>query len=209
VRFPLYWWIRLHFFAVAWHTTVRTITDMLVLGYVQIGKLGKGSSASVFKAVDIYSLRLVAVKVINFGSDTKAHRQIKHEVTALRSQRAPLLSAGFGADSGTTPCPNISRFYGCVVNKSQKQASIAMEYESCGSLEDWTKEGMPTPEPWLAHVAHSVLKVCVRVRCCCALLLLQCITVAVACGPVLGHFFFGSALWMYARSFVRTSGYWL
>jgi serine/threonine protein kinase len=137
---------------------------------VQIGKLGKGSSASVFKAVDIYSLRLVAVKVINFGSDTKAHRQIKHEVTALRSQRAPLLSAGFGADAGTTPCPNISRFYGCVVNKSQKQASIAMEYESCGSLEDWTKEGMPTPEPWLAHVAHSVLKVRTK-RYCFTLLL--------------------------------------
>ena len=99
------------------------------------------------------------MKVIHFGADSKAHRQIKHEVTALRSQRAPLLSDGFGADGLTLPCANISRFYGCVVDKAKKQASIAMEYESCGSLEDWMKEGLPAPEPWIAHVAHSILKV--------------------------------------------------
>ncbi|KAG5187925.1 kinase-like domain-containing protein, partial [Tribonema minus] len=124
----------------------------------QVGRLGRGASAKVFKAVDVDTLKLVAVKVISFKRDSQAHRLIKHEVTALRSQRAPLLSKTFGTDAATTPCPHISRFYGCVVDKLRMQASIAMEYECCGSLEDWVKDGLPTPEPWLAHVAYSILQ---------------------------------------------------
>ncbi|KAG5185587.1 kinase-like domain-containing protein, partial [Tribonema minus] len=125
---------------------------------VQVGKLGKGASASVFKAVDMFTLKLVAVKVIKMDRDSHAYRLIRHEVTALRSQRAPLLLDTFGDDSSIAPCDYITQFYGCAVDKSSKQASIAMEYECCGSLEEWCRDGLPTPEPWLAHVAYSILQ---------------------------------------------------
>eukprot|EP00611_Tribonema_gayanum_P028295 TRINITY_DN7234_c0_g1_i1.p1 TRINITY_DN7234_c0_g1~~TRINITY_DN7234_c0_g1_i1.p1 ORF type:complete len:292 (+),score=74.93 TRINITY_DN7234_c0_g1_i1:40-876(+) len=124
---------------------------------VAVAKLGSGASASAFKAVDVDTLQLVAVKVMHFNSrDIKCVRLIRREVAALTFQSAPMLLGTFGA--GMTPCPYISHFYGVKFDKSRMQASIAMEYACCGSLADWSRDGLPVPEPWLAHVAYSVLQ---------------------------------------------------
>ncbi|KAG5180713.1 kinase-like domain-containing protein, partial [Tribonema minus] len=123
----------------------------------QVAKLGSGASGSVFKAVDVDTLQLVAVKLIHFNSrDMKSARLIRREVAALSSQSAPMLLQTFGA--GMTPCPYISHFYGVKYDKTRMQASIAMEYACCGSLEAWSKDGLPVPEPWIAHIAYSVLQ---------------------------------------------------
>ncbi|KAG5179844.1 papain cysteine protease family protein [Tribonema minus] len=55
-----------------------------------------------------------------------------------------------------TPCPYISGFYGAKLDQSRMLASIAVEFACCGSLKDWSNNGLPVPEPWIAYIAYCV-----------------------------------------------------
>jgi len=68
------------------------------------------------------------------------------EVSALRT----LASDGIG----DVPC-----IYSCKADSALSQASICMNLLNLGSADRWATKGRPCPEPWLAHVAYTLLQV--------------------------------------------------
>ncbi|KAG5175286.1 kinase-like domain-containing protein, partial [Tribonema minus] len=120
---------------------------------LKLQRLGKGASSSVYMAVCVRTLAVVALKEspIRTAADRDA---VRSELQALRTQRSPLMDRSFVGDD--TASPHIVRFYGGVMLQ-ERTAVLAVELVAGGSLQAFIDRGSPAPEPWLAHVAHSCL----------------------------------------------------
>jgi hypothetical protein len=100
----------------------------------------------VCSAVDAVTLELYAVKTLYMDLAGEWCSLYDAEVSALRT----LASDGIG----DVPC-----IYSCKADSALSQASICMNLLNLGSADRWATKGRPCPEPWLAHVAYTLLQV--------------------------------------------------
>ncbi|GMH68286.1 hypothetical protein TL16_g04893 [Triparma laevis f. inornata] len=90
-------------------------------------RIGKGASASVFRAIDSITLKVVALKEISISEPLKC-KMLQEELKALVPQRRSL-----DDDENGTNC--IVDYYGAWVDMTTKTAYMVMEYMSDGSFE--------------------------------------------------------------------------
>jgi hypothetical protein len=152
------------------------ITDRMV----RLFKLGQGASGTVYKALDLRAMRLVALKEITVFDDSK-RRQLVHELgllhdhfmTApspstvhefdLHSRPAPPagssgVAGGAGGSSLAVACPHIVAFFDAFASQEQGKVSMAIEYMDGGSLQDIVDGGGEADQEVLAHVAAQSLE---------------------------------------------------
>ncbi|CAN0226892.1 unnamed protein product, partial [Phaeothamnion confervicola] len=119
-----------------------------------------GSTSNVWKAVDVETLQLVAVKEVVAGS-REARVSLARELAALTPQLSPLTPdsrASPPAAAAAGGCPHIVTFYGSFVKaEGGPELCIAVEYERGGNLQSWLEDRRPAPEPWLAHISRQAL----------------------------------------------------
>ncbi|CAM9245079.1 unnamed protein product, partial [Discosporangium mesarthrocarpum] len=133
---------------------------------VQLATLGKGSTGSVWTAVDVKTLQMVAVKEVSV-IDVMAETALMRELSTLRSQLAPLTkSTARGDASGKEMgphkfrgCPHIPYLFGAFLKESNGiDVCIALQYQRGYDLQQWIDLKLCHPEAWLAHIARQALK---------------------------------------------------
>ena len=128
---------------------------------VFLAKLGSGASGVVYKAVDLWEMRLVAVKMIPMF-DRGKRRQCVREVSILfsilrTSKKAE--DAKFGNSKGAKKSHEyIVDFYDAFSNIDDGGVAIMMEYMDGGSLQDIVNDGGCDDETTLAHIALQGLE---------------------------------------------------
>ncbi|GMI09892.1 hypothetical protein TrVE_jg13453 [Triparma verrucosa] len=90
-------------------------------------RIGKGASASVFRAIDSVTLKIVALKEISISEPLKC-KMLQEELKALMPQRRSLDDLECG-----TNC--IVDYYGAYIDMTSKTAYMVMEYMEDGSFE--------------------------------------------------------------------------
>ena len=115
----------------------------------------EGATSNVFRAVHAATLKMIALKEVTVSNDAD-RRAVRTEMSALHTQRSPLLTSTFTTDLAS--CPRIVDYYGSVVQENGN-ACIAVEYVAGGSLGSWLDSGCLCPEAWIAHIAHQALEV--------------------------------------------------
>jgi serine/threonine protein kinase len=120
-----------------------TLRDRLVF----LQKLGQGASGAVYKCVDLLSLDVVAVKIINIFDKAK-RRQLVHELVALHST----------INSANTRSENIVNFYDAFGNAGDATVGLIMEYMDGGSLEDIVAAGGCDNEIVLKSMSKQLLQ---------------------------------------------------
>lgn len=148
------------------------------LELIPIGSLGKGSSGSVFKALHVSSLTVVAVKSVQIF-DASQRRQVLAEIKALYQNLLPLsphresesqcdpaksldrsISLRRAEEESTTidRCPYILGFYDAFVDQSDGSINMVLEWMDQGSLQDVINESGPLSVFQIARVLHCVLR---------------------------------------------------
>jgi len=120
-----------------------TLRDRLVF----LQKLGQGASGVVYKCVDLLTLDVVAVKIINIFDKAK-RRQLVHELVALHST----------INSTSARSGNIVTFVDAFGNASDATVGLIMEYMDGGSLEDVVEAGGCDNEAVLRSMAKQLLQ---------------------------------------------------
>jgi serine/threonine protein kinase len=125
-----------------------------------VNQIGRGTTATVHRAMDTSTLQLLALK--NITMDTAGHWRTLYtsEVRTLQAL----------AESEHVPC-----LLACKAYPELAKATLCMRLMNLGNADQWARtRHRPCPEPWLAHVAYSLLQVrrvggpshvaCTRVR---------------------------------------------
>ena len=120
-----------------------TLRDRLVF----LQKVGQGASGAVYKCVDLLTLEVVAVKIINIFDKAK-RRQLVHELVALHST----------ISSANTQSDNIVKFYDSFGNAGDATVGLIMEYMDGGSLEDIVVAGGCDNEVVLKSMSKQLLQ---------------------------------------------------
>eukprot|EP00750_Incisomonas_marina_P026402 INCI5904.1.p1 GENE.INCI5904.1~~INCI5904.1.p1 ORF type:complete len:866 (-),score=169.27 INCI5904.1:1844-4441(-) len=147
---------------------------------LRLDMLGRGASGSVYKAIHLPTLRLVAVKVIPVYEAAK-RRQMISELKVLyknlvpldkkKPSAAPAISEGAspagGSAAGSPPapkgggravaCPFMVGFYDAFITPDDGTVSIVMEFMNGGSLQDIVDNGGCQSEKVLANISARVL----------------------------------------------------
>jgi len=110
---------------------------------VFLKKLGSGASGVVYLAVDLCSLTLVAVKIINIFERGK-RRQMVHELETL----GEISGEGNG---------NVVKFVDAFGNASTASVGLIVEYMDGGSLDDIVDAGGCSDESVLASITRQML----------------------------------------------------
>ena len=124
---------------------------------VFLQKLGQGASGIVYKACDLVTMALVAVKVIPVFDKTK-RRQMVHELGAMYDdliQRGG--GEGDGEGEGGGEFEGIVKFYDAFSNVEDCTVGLIVEYMDGGSLEDIVSSGGCDNESVLANIASQCL----------------------------------------------------
>ena len=136
---------------------------------VFLAKLGAGASGVVYKALDLWEMRLVAVKTIPMFDRAK-RRQCVREVSILfsilrakNSVEGMASVAGHSAATtrrpfGKKPHEYIVDFHDAFSNIDDGGVAIMMEYMDGGSLQDIVNDGGCDDESTLANIAHQGLE---------------------------------------------------
>ena len=102
-------------------------------------RVGKGASASVYRAIDSITLKILALKEISIAEPLKCN-MLQEELKALAPQRKSLdddddydSSSSMSAQQNSHNC--IVDYYGAYYDLSKKTAFMVMEYMECGSVE--------------------------------------------------------------------------
>jgi len=132
---------------------------------VFLARLGAGASGIVYKALDLWEMRLVAVKMIPV-LDRAKRRQCVREVSAMFS----ILRDNKNANAGRTrhggpdlpfdkkPHEYLVDFHDAFSNIDEGGAAIMMEYMDGGSLQDIVNDGGCDDETTLANIALQGLE---------------------------------------------------
>jgi serine/threonine protein kinase len=133
---------------------------------VKLRRAGQGASGSVFQAVHMMSLELLALKEVRLSGcrDDSALKQLQMEAKALEPQRTPLMHSGpsLGRRSSTVftdeTCPYIVKYHGFIraEDVQAEVGAIVLEWVGEGTLLKWASEDMPMPEPLVAHIAFCI-----------------------------------------------------
>eukprot|EP00814_Leptocylindrus_danicus_P006213 CAMPEP_0116012772 /NCGR_PEP_ID=MMETSP0321-20121206/5321_1 /TAXON_ID=163516 /ORGANISM="Leptocylindrus danicus var. danicus, Strain B650" /LENGTH=872 /DNA_ID=CAMNT_0003482177 /DNA_START=760 /DNA_END=3375 /DNA_ORIENTATION=- len=118
-------------------------------------KLGEGASGTVFKALDLCSLKLVAVKIISIA-DKRKRRQIVSELANLHE----LLRDSRVATSGDFELNGedcIVELIDAFSDANDKSVGICFEYMDGGSLQDIVDKGECANESILSGIAYQCL----------------------------------------------------
>ena len=110
--------------------------------------LGRGSSASVYKAVLLNSLTLCAEKVVVVADYSKRAQLLRE----LQSLKKTLVDR-----EGRTKCANIVSLLDIVPNPRDGTLSICLEYMDGGSLQDLVKTGLRQTEKVVQGIAQQML----------------------------------------------------
>ena len=110
--------------------------------------LGRGSSASVYKAVLLNSLTLCAEKVVVVADYSKRAQLLRE----LQSLKKTLVDR-----EGRTKCANIVSLLDIVPNPRDGTLSICLEYMDGGSLQDLVKTGLRQTEKVMQGIAQQML----------------------------------------------------
>lgn len=133
----------------------------------RVKKLGRGAGGTVFLAVYLPTLKLVAVKeVVVYKEEDR--RMVKHELHALHDNLAPLDADNGNRERGflpssptaytqTSPSPFRVAFYGAFLTPARCAVSIVMEFMDMGSLQDLLDARVTVPEPVIRHGAFCCL----------------------------------------------------
>jgi serine/threonine protein kinase len=109
-------------------------------------KLGQGACGVVYKALDITTMQLVAVKAISVFDRSKRQQMVKE----LRSL--------FGIMNSSTSANHIVQLYDAFSDPEDGSAFLMMEYMDGGSLQDIVDSGGCSDECTLASIALQGLK---------------------------------------------------
>ena len=123
---------------------------------VRLLRIGKGSSAYVYKSVLFPSLQVVADKVVVISNKEKSSQLVRE----LRSLRAAVMGPDAGASAvGSTPatCANIVRLLEVYPNPKDGTISVCLEYMDGGSLQDVVRAGGCQNELVLAGITRQIL----------------------------------------------------
>jgi len=131
--------------------------DSIAMGdrLVFLCKLGEGASGTVFKALDLCSLNLVAVKIISIA-DKRKRRQIVSELANLHK----LLRNSRVATSGDIELNGeecIVELIDAFSDANDKSVGICFEYMDGGSLQDIVDKGGCANESILSGIAYQCL----------------------------------------------------
>ena len=110
--------------------------------------LGRGSSASVYKAVLLRSLTLCAEKVV-VVADYSKRTQLLRELQSLKKTLVD--------KDGRTRCANVVSLLDIVPNPRDGTLSICLEYMDGGSLHDLMKAALPQRERVVQGIAKQML----------------------------------------------------
>ena len=110
--------------------------------------LGRGSSASVYKAVLLRSLTLCAEKVV-VVADYSKRAQLLRELQSLKKTLVD--------KDGRTRCINVVSLLDIVPNPRDGTLSICLEYMDGGSLQDLVKTALPQRERVVQGIAKQML----------------------------------------------------
>ena len=119
-----------------------TMRDRLVF----LQKLGQGASGTVYKAIDLLTLEIVAVKIVNIY-DRDKRRQLVHELVALHA--SSLNSARSNQ--------NVLKFMDSFGNATDATVGLIVEYMDGGSLQDIVDSGGCDNEMILSSMAKQLL----------------------------------------------------
>ncbi|CAM9811883.1 unnamed protein product, partial [Chrysoparadoxa australica] len=123
---------------------------------LELEQLGRGGSGEVRKALDLQTLKLVALKKVP-ALTPKHQASIREEIATLSlTQRQNLLHQDFRINSPSESCVNILEYYGVI--PQPESVTIAMEYIHGGNLQQHVQSGRPLTEPFLRHIFSSVLE---------------------------------------------------
>lgn len=111
--------------------------------------LGRGSSASVYKAVLLNTLTLCAEKVI-VVADYSKRTQLLRELQSLKKTLVD--------KDGRTKCANVVSLLDIVPNPKDGTLSICLEYMDGGSLQDLVKMGLRQSERVIQGIAKQMLQ---------------------------------------------------
>ncbi|KAF1336378.1 Serine/threonine protein kinase, variant 1, partial [Globisporangium splendens] len=130
----------------------------------RVKEIGRGASGTVYKAIHIPTLKVVAIKDVPvYGRGQR--RQMVRELHALYSNLVPMSengrsgqSSSQNGDSRPKPSPYIVSFYDAFVDRPKNSICLVMEYMSTGSLQDIVLRGGCQNEKILARLATGVLQ---------------------------------------------------
>lgn len=124
-------------------------------------ELGRGACGTVHKAIDVPTLRLVAVKTVYIHQSEK-RRQMVRELRALHSLASPSRNnegeACSSAAHGASESKPIIGFHNAYSDPRAGAVCIVLEYMNAGTLQDLVNASVPASEHMLAAVAFSVLR---------------------------------------------------
>ena len=134
---------------------------------LRLDMLGRGASGSVYKAIHLPTLRVVAVKVIPVF-DAAKRKQMIQELKVLYKNLVPLdkrrANTNARGSSDSPPrgaqrmgCPFMVGFYDAFITPNDGTVSIVMEYMDGGSLQDIVDNGGCQSEQALANISARVL----------------------------------------------------
>ncbi|CAM9758524.1 unnamed protein product [Chrysoparadoxa australica] len=124
---------------------------------VLLGKLGKGASGMVYKAFDLITLKLVAIKVIPIHCRAQ-RRQLVHELCSLYDSLKATPGSPASAGSRDSGRSEIVEFLDAFAQKEDGSVSLMVEYMDGGSLQDLADKGGCQDEATLAQMARQCLR---------------------------------------------------
>lgn len=122
---------------------------------LRLDVLGKGAGGVVYKAIDLLTLHLVALKVIPVFESDKRHQL----VTELQSLYANIVPYEVDQGRPGKNCQYLVSFYDAFLNANAGNVSMVVEYMDGGSLQDIVNTGGCNSEKVLANISFNILKV--------------------------------------------------
>ncbi|RLN70241.1 hypothetical protein BBJ28_00004280 [Nothophytophthora sp. Chile5] len=125
----------------------------------RVKKLGKGAGGTVFLALYLPVLKLVAVKEVVVYQEEERH-MVKRELHALHENLAPIdvdTGAFPAAGESSGPCPYLVAFYGAYLKPTKCAVSVVMEFMDMGSVQDLLDAAVTVSESVLRHAAFCCI----------------------------------------------------